>query len=108
PEGPFLRDIVETPDEDAPRLIFADWLEDHGQPERAELIRVQCELARPSTSTPRQDELRAREKKLVKAHGQRWLGPLIDRVKNWRFQRGLAHVEMGLGKFLTRKVHQHL
>ena len=41
----FLRDICEHPEDDTPRLIFADWLEDHGEPERAEFIRVQCELA---------------------------------------------------------------
>ncbi len=42
----FLEDITEHPDDDTPRLVYADWLDDHGQPERAEFIRVQCELAR--------------------------------------------------------------
>src|SRR4051794_27785012 len=32
--------------EDGPRLIFADWLDDHGEPERAEFIRLQCEESR--------------------------------------------------------------
>ncbi len=27
----FLQAIAETPDDDAPRLIYADWLDDHGQ-----------------------------------------------------------------------------
>ena len=44
-EGAFLADICEHPDDDAPRLVYADWLDDHGQPERARLIRVQCEFA---------------------------------------------------------------
>ena len=43
-EAGFLADIAAHPEDDAPRLIFADWLEDHGQPERAELIRLQCRL----------------------------------------------------------------
>lgn len=44
----FLADILEHPDDDTPRLVYADWLEDHGEPQRAEFIRVQCELvARP-------------------------------------------------------------
>src|SRR5262249_51187264 len=30
----------------AVRLVYADWLEEHGQPERAEFIRAQVELAR--------------------------------------------------------------
>jgi uncharacterized protein (TIGR02996 family) len=42
----FLHDIIENPDDDRPRLVYADWLDDHGQAERAAFIRVQCELAR--------------------------------------------------------------
>ncbi len=40
----FRRDIIANPADDAPRLIFADWLEDHGRPERAQFIREQVEL----------------------------------------------------------------
>lgn len=35
----FLADIIAHPDDDTPRLIYADWLEENGQEERAELIR---------------------------------------------------------------------
>jgi uncharacterized protein (TIGR02996 family) len=45
----FYRQIHFTPDDDAPRLIYADWLEEHGQPERAEFIRLQIEMARMRT-----------------------------------------------------------
>lgn len=38
--------ILAAPDDDTPRLVFADWLDEHGEPERAEFIRVQCELYR--------------------------------------------------------------
>jgi uncharacterized protein (TIGR02996 family) len=34
-----------NPADDLPRLVAADWLEEHGQAERAEFIRVQCRLA---------------------------------------------------------------
>ncbi|HEY1067961.1 MAG TPA: TIGR02996 domain-containing protein [Pirellulales bacterium] len=40
----FLQAILAAPDDDAPRLIYADWLEEAGEEERAELIRVQIEL----------------------------------------------------------------
>lgn len=40
----FIADIIEHPEDDSIRLIYADWLEDHGDPERAEFIRVQVEL----------------------------------------------------------------
>src|SRR2546426_542629 len=44
----FEADIIAQPDDDAPRLILADWLEDHGDEHtaaRAEFIRLQSELA---------------------------------------------------------------
>jgi uncharacterized protein (TIGR02996 family) len=42
----FLEAIREQPDDDAPRLIYADWLEEHGGHAcsvRAQFIPVQCE-----------------------------------------------------------------
>jgi uncharacterized protein (TIGR02996 family) len=41
----FLRAIRENPADDTARLVFADWLQEHGEPERAEFIRLQIELA---------------------------------------------------------------
>lgn len=40
----LLAAVLAAPDDDGPRLIYADWLDDHGEPERAELIRIQCGL----------------------------------------------------------------
>ena len=45
-EDALLAAIAAHPDEDTPRLMYADWLDEHGQPVRAEFIRVQIELAR--------------------------------------------------------------
>jgi len=41
--------VVKQPEDDLPRLMAADWLEEHGQAERAEFIRVQLELAKEPT-----------------------------------------------------------
>ena len=41
----ILRAVFDSPYDDTPRLVFADWLEEHGDPLRAEFIRLQCELA---------------------------------------------------------------
>ena len=38
--------IIAHPDDDTPRLIFADWLEEKGDSARAEFIRVQIDRAR--------------------------------------------------------------
>jgi uncharacterized protein (TIGR02996 family) len=46
-EQAFLADICANPDDDTPRLVFADWLTERdgpGDSERAEFIRVQCAL----------------------------------------------------------------
>ena len=40
------RAVLEDPRDDAVRLVFADWLEEHGDAERAEFIRAQVERAR--------------------------------------------------------------
>lgn len=45
-EGALLQAVLAQSDDDLPRLVLADWLEEHGEGERAEFIRVQCEIAR--------------------------------------------------------------
>jgi uncharacterized protein (TIGR02996 family) len=45
-EQDFLRAIIANPNEDAPRLVFADWLEESGQQRRACAIRAQIEAHR--------------------------------------------------------------
>jgi uncharacterized protein (TIGR02996 family) len=42
----FLRAIFDTPEDDTPRLIFADWLEEQGEHEFAQGIRCACQWAR--------------------------------------------------------------
>jgi len=38
--------VCQHPHDDTPRLIFADWCEEHGEPDRAAFIRAQIELSR--------------------------------------------------------------
>ena len=38
----LLRAVVDSPADDLPRLVAADWLDERGDPERAEFIRLQC------------------------------------------------------------------
>jgi uncharacterized protein (TIGR02996 family) len=42
----FLAAILAEPEEDSHRLVYADWLDENGNSERAEFVRVQCRLAR--------------------------------------------------------------
>jgi len=43
-ERALLAAIIAHPDEDTPRLVYADWLQEHDQPERAEHIRLSIQL----------------------------------------------------------------
>src|SRR5688500_9603749 len=70
-EQAFLQAVIEKPDNDTPRLIFADWLEDYGDAEQsawAAYIRVQCELAKLQLTQddPRRLALEKQEGKLFK------------------------------------------
>jgi uncharacterized protein (TIGR02996 family) len=42
----LLQACKESPDDDAQRQILADWLEENGEPDRAECVRLSCRLAR--------------------------------------------------------------
>jgi uncharacterized protein (TIGR02996 family) len=42
---PFLRAICENPEDDTVRLVYADWLDENGDPDRAEFIRLQVAQA---------------------------------------------------------------
>ena len=42
----LLAAVKAQPSDDLPRLVMADWLDEHGEEARAEFIRVQCEMKR--------------------------------------------------------------
>lgn len=79
----FLHAIIESPDDDTPRLVYADWLEENGQPERGEFIRVQCLLARMAGEDPRRPGLQGRERGLLEKHEAAWAWP----VRRWVYAR---------------------
>jgi uncharacterized protein (TIGR02996 family) len=59
-EDALLAAITAHPDDDTPRLVYADWLQEHGHPERAEFIRAQCRYFRASATQSDYTELRDR------------------------------------------------
>src|SRR5437867_9522836 len=88
-EEGFLRAIIEEPDDVGLRLIYADWLEERGDP-RGEFIRVQCQLEETDEYDPHWTELKARERELLAVHERKWLGALDGRVWKWTFRRGFV------------------
>ncbi len=99
----FLRDICEHPDDEAPRLVYADWLEEHGNEARAEFIRVECELEHTEEYSPRWRQLSARQLALIRAHKKEWVAPFRGWTYSARFRRGFVEtVSIGLKRFVTR------
>jgi uncharacterized protein (TIGR02996 family) len=91
----FLQAIREAPSDDAPRLIYADWLEEHGRAERAELIRLQCRLARLPEADESRGVLGERVKELLRRNWGEWVGPLREIVgpKRDRYGEGWLRQE---------------
>jgi uncharacterized protein (TIGR02996 family) len=89
----FLETIAASPDDDAPRLIYADWLDERGDP-RSTFIRLQCAIERMDVDDRRRPELEDEAEDLLAAHGQEWAAPLHGQATNWRYRRGfIEHVE---------------
>lgn len=106
-ETAILQEILEHPDDDVPRLIYADWLEDHGGPmeqARAEFIRLQIQLSRMPGDDERRPELEALERRMRKRHERQWLGELREAIQGWTFVRGfISHLALEAGQLL--KIH---
>lgn len=86
----LLKAIASAPDDDLPRLVYADWLEEHGRTERAHFIRLQVMDAGPMTGSERA-AVRERIKELQEAHQPAWFRELPRWVRRWyadhRYQR---------------------
>ena len=98
----LLAAILAHPEEDTPRLMYADWLDENGQPERAEFIRLQIAVNRIESdfrqkvsaivvegiaikatfSTPELLAARSREKRLLPNNldgpEYDWAGPAVS------------------------------
>jgi uncharacterized protein (TIGR02996 family) len=75
----FLEAILTDPDDDAVRLIYADWLEEQGDDagvpaarEHAEFIRLQIALSRLPTRDTRRKDKEEREKMLLREYASVW------------------------------------
>jgi uncharacterized protein (TIGR02996 family) len=67
--------IVAAPEDDAPRIVYADWLQQRGDP-RGELIQLQCQLAGPEDE--RRRSMRIAENKLLADYALAWTKPLHE------------------------------
>jgi uncharacterized protein (TIGR02996 family) len=66
--------VLASPDDDLPRLVFADYLEENGDPDRAAFIRAQIELAKTPEYEPFAVLCKTRKREWVT--GDTWRGTL--------------------------------
>lgn len=83
----LLAAICAAPDDDAPRLAYADWLTEHGDP-RGEFIVLQIARARGKVSA----DAKKQEDELLRVHRRRFFGNLDKHLKlsSVRFERGFV------------------
>jgi uncharacterized protein (TIGR02996 family) len=90
-EQAFLQAIREAPDDDAPRLIYADWLEEQGgasRAARADFIRIQCRLDELPDDDPARDRLEDEAADIVAEYEAEWIESLHGIAEDWCFSRG--------------------
>jgi uncharacterized protein (TIGR02996 family) len=105
--------ICAHPDEDTPRLVLADWLDEQGDKPsafRADLIRTHCRLARMEPWSPEWRELNDHwgKKLSAKFESQKaenklpWAAHLKGRVRAWALERGLVgHLTLFAKRFVN-------
>jgi uncharacterized protein (TIGR02996 family) len=91
-EQAFMTAILAAPDDDTPRLVFADWLDERGGADdraRAALIRAQCRLEYLPAGRER-TKLTAEVRGLLKRHAKPWTRGLsaVPTGRDWTFRRG--------------------
>jgi uncharacterized protein (TIGR02996 family) len=77
-EDDFIAAILDAPDDATPRLVYADWLEDRGDP-RAEFLRIEAEFLAIPPDDERASALRARLRELHRTLDPEWIA-LLKRV----------------------------
>jgi uncharacterized protein (TIGR02996 family) len=73
----LLRSVIADPQSDSLRLVYADYLEERGDP-RADFIRLQCELAALPTCDARRYSLEPRVQALLTQYRTAWERPFLE------------------------------
>lgn len=97
----FLARIREAPDDDGPRLVYADWLDEQGDP-RGEFVRTQVALARLPELDPQRTELIRSENTLLVRFANEWTAPFRGLASGPVFRRGFVEeVKVTARQFLA-------
>jgi uncharacterized protein (TIGR02996 family) len=110
----FCQSILEFPADDTPRVVLADWLDEHGDAvdaARAEFLRLQCALARFKGDSAHFQQLHIRQADLLRRYRQAWVEAdnpdfgLDGHDNHARFVRGLP-VFSCVNKRLAKALNQ--
>ncbi|MBY0458399.1 MAG: TIGR02996 domain-containing protein [Gemmataceae bacterium] len=85
-EPALLAAILANPDEDTPRLAYADWLDEYADTlgrARAEFIRLQIEAAAGIATPQRRKRVETRCAELESTHGEKWFAPVWRAVTHF-------------------------
>lgn len=102
----LLTAVRADPDDDLPRLAYADWLDEQGEHLVAEFLRVQIELARTPTHENRHAQLKARCRELEPLQLEHWRQKIPSGLALGTFVRGLPlRVELPSRPLFDRLLH---
>ncbi|QJW93411.1 TIGR02996 domain-containing protein [Frigoriglobus tundricola] len=90
-QAALLVAIVANPDDDTPRLVYADWLQEHGDEEQARFIRdsIALEWLEDYEDDKRQT-IAMRLDKIEHRNGLRWLNAVGVRATDVAYDRGMV------------------
>jgi uncharacterized protein (TIGR02996 family) len=94
----LLGAIRDHPDDAAPRLVLADWLQENGRTAaeraRGELIALEARLAALTVDDLTRVDLEDQAHRLQMEHAAEWLGPWYGHVQDWEIENGLLRLEV--------------
>jgi uncharacterized protein (TIGR02996 family) len=101
----LLSYICQHPSDNVARLGYADVLEERGEDERAEFIRIQLELPGPLAHC--QCNLHRRERELLEAHRVQWCASLVPgvTVDAWSLDEPMQPYVYGMPLLLRPRPH---
>jgi len=102
----FVQALREDLEDDATRLIFADWLEEHGD-WRAALLRLEVRLRQWIPDLAERRALQKQRRELLRAHLLDWLGPLSRWCRRWAVNAGLVNLVLSARHFVSSPFSQH-
>ena len=98
----LLAAIIAHPAEDTPRLAYADWLDENGDPDRARFIRLQYEIEKLPPIGLKASKAKKEADALLLEHWTEWTGAVRGLGYGLGFRRGFVEsVQIDAEYFLT-------